>query len=98
MNELLKEKEIKDLTDDYEKCDYYLINLKNGNVNCLNDAIDFSNKKYAEFCIKDSEIALLNTNPIPTNLDNVSQTIQNLIALKKMIDEIICKKVEKEDK
>ena len=29
MNELLKEKEIKDLTDDYEKCDYYLINLKN---------------------------------------------------------------------
>ena len=52
MNELLKEKEIKDLTDDYEKCDYYLINLKNGNVNCLNDAIDFSNKKYAEFCIQ----------------------------------------------
>lgn len=92
MNELLKKKEIKDLADDYKKCDYYLNNLKNGNIECLDDAINFSNNKYVEFCIKDSEIALLNTNPIPTNLDNISQTIQNLRALKKMIDEIIIKK------
>lgn len=92
MNEILKEKEMKDLTDDYKKCDYYLNNLKNGNINCLADAINFSNKKYAEFYIKDSEVALMNTNLIPTNLDNVSQTIQNLNALKKMIDEIIIKK------
>lgn len=92
MNEILKEKEMKDLADDYKKCDYYLNNLKNGNIACLDDAINFSNKKYAEFCIKDSEIALMNTNLIPTNLDNISQTIQNLNALKKMIDEIIIKK------
>lgn len=92
MNGLLKEKEIKDLTDDYKKCDYYLNNLKNGNIDCLDDAINFSNKKYVEFCIKDSEVALMNTNLIPTNLDNISQTIQNLNALKKMIDEIIIKK------
>ena len=46
MNELLKEKEIKDLNDDYKKCDYYLNNLKNGNIDCLDDAINFSNKKY----------------------------------------------------
>ncbi len=98
MNELLKEKEIKDLNDDYKKCDYYLNNLKNGNIDCLDDAINFSNKKYVEFCIKDSEVALMNTNLIPTNLDNISQIIQNLNALKKMINEIICKKLIKEDK
>lgn len=92
MNEILKEKEMKDLTDDYKKCDYYLNNFKNGNIACLDDAINFSNKKYAEFCIKDFEIALMNTNLIPTNLGNISQTIQNLNALKKMIDEIIIKK------
>ena len=40
----------------------------------------------------------MNTNLIPTNLDNISQTIQNLNALKKMINEIICKKLIKEDK
>lgn len=92
MNELLKAKEIKDLTDDYNKCDFYLNNLNNGNINYLNEAIDFSNKKYKEFCINDTEIALMNTNFIPTNLDDLSQTKQNLVAIKKMISEIISKK------
>ena len=95
MNELLKIKEIKeikDLTDDSNKCDFYLNNLNNGNISYLKDAIDFSNKKYQEFCIKDSEVAIMNTNFIPTNLDDLSQTIQNLIAIKKMITEIIYKK------
>ena len=92
MKEISKEIEAKKLVDDYNKCEYYLDNLKNGNTECLVDAINFSNNKYVEFCIKDSEVALLNTNPIPTSLDSVSQTIQNLRALEKMIDEIIIKK------
>ena len=96
MNEFLKVKEIKDLTDDYNKCDYYINNLNNGNIACLNDAINFSNKKYKEFYIKDNEIALMNTNFIPTNLDNISQTIQNLIAIKNMISGIISKKIGEE--
>ena len=98
MNELLKKMEMKNLIDDYNKCDYYLNELSNKNINCLKEAIDFSDKKYAEICIKDSEVALINTNPIPSNLDNLSQTIQNLTALKKMINEIISKKLNKEDK
>lgn len=97
MDELLKVKEIKDLTDDYNKCDFYLNNLNNGNIGYLKDAIDFSNRKYQEFCIKDTEVALMNTNLIPTNLDNLSQTKQNLNALKRMISEIICKKENKND-
>ena len=92
MDELLKAKEIKDLIDDYKKCDYYLSDLKDGNIGCLNDAIIFSKNKYAEFYIKYSEVTLMNTNFAPTNLDDVSQTIQNLNALKKMINEIIIKK------
>ena len=96
MNEFLKVKEIKDLKDDYDKCDYYINSLNNGNIACLNDAIKFSNKKYKGFYIKDNEIALMNTNFIPTNLDNVSQTIQNLKAIKNMISEIISKKVGEE--
>ena len=34
----------------------------------------------------------MNTNFIPTNLDDLSQTKQNLVAIKKMISEIISKK------
>ena len=96
MNEFLKVKEIKDLKDDYDKCDYYINSLNNGNITCLNDAINFSNKKYREFYIKDTEISLMNTNFIPTNLDNVSQTIQNLIAIKNMINGKISKKIDEE--
>lgn len=92
MNELLKVKEIKDLTDDYNKCDFYLNNLNNRNINYLNEAINFANKKYKEFCIRDTEVALMNTNFIPTNLDDLSQTKQNLVAIKKMIGEVISKK------
>lgn len=66
--------------------------LYNGNIDSLKDAIDFSNRKYKEFCIKDTEFALMNTNLILTNLDNLTQTKQNLNALKRMISEIICKK------
>lgn len=91
MKKLLKEKAVMDLIVDCNKYDYYLNYLNKEKTNYLNDAIDFSNKKYAEFCIKDFEVALMNTNPIPTNLDNVSQVIQNLTALKKMIGEIIKK-------
>ena len=92
MNEVLKLKEINDLKNDYSKCDFYLNHLNSGNINYLNESIDFSNKKYKEFCIKDAEVALMNTNFIPTNLDNLSQTKQNLIAIKTMISEIIYKK------
>jgi hypothetical protein len=98
MNELLKEIENKNLIDDYNKCDYYLNKLNNGDISCLEDAIAFSNKKYAEFCIKDSEVALMNTNPISTNLDNISQIIINLMALKKMIIEYSKKNISKESK
>lgn len=38
----------------------------------------------------------MNTNPFTTNLDKVSQTIQNLIALKKMITEHLQKNTRKE--
>lgn len=97
MNDILKVKEIKDLTDDYNKCDFYLNNLNNGNIAYLKDAINFSNQKYQEFCIKDTEVALMNTNFVPTNLDSLSQTKQNLIAIKNMISEIIYKKEHKND-
>lgn len=95
MNDILKEKEIADLTNDYNKCDFYLNNLNNGNIAYLKDAINFSNQKYQEFCIKDTEVALMNTNFIPTNLDSLSQTKQNLIAIKNMISEILHKKEHK---
>ncbi len=97
MNDILKVKEIKDLADDYNKCDFYLNNLNNGNIVYLKDAINFSNQKYQEFCIKDTEVALMNTNFVPTNLDSLSQTKQNLIAIKNMISEIIYKKEHKND-
>lgn len=67
--------------------------LKEKEIKDLADVISFSNSKYVEFCIKDSEVALLNTNPISMNLDSISQTIQNLSALEKMIDELIIKRV-----
>lgn len=92
MNNILNQKELEDLVNDYNKCNDYLINLNNGNINCLNEAIDFSNRKYSEFSIKDTEVVLMNTNFMPTGLDNISQTIQNLVAIKKMISEIIYKK------
>lgn len=99
MNEILEVKEIKELRDDYNKCDYYLNELNNGNINFLKEAIDFSNKKYKEFSIKDTDIAVINTNPIPTNLDDITQTKVNLKALQKMIIEIISKKTyERSDK
>ncbi len=98
MNKIVKSKKIKDLTDDYNKCNFYLNNLNNGNNNYLYEAIDFSNKKYKEFCFKDAEVALLNTNFIPTNLDELSQTKQNLIAIKKMIAEILLKELNEENK
>ena len=98
MNENIKVKEIKDLIDDLKKCDYYLNSLNNGHINYLNEAIAFSNKKYKEFYFKDTEVALMNTNFIPTNLDELSQTKQNLIAIKKIIDEILLKKTEEENK
>ena len=93
MNEVLEAKEIKDLIDDYNKCDYYINKLNNGNINCLSDAIDYSDKKYQELYTKDILIAEANTNHFPTNLDSVSQTIKNLIAIKNMITEIIAKKI-----
>ena len=96
MNELIKKIEINKLRDDYDKCDYYLKELNCGNISCLNEAIGFSEQKYKEFCLKDSEVVLLNTNFIPTNLNIMLQTENNLIALKKMINEIIIKKIEKE--
>lgn len=92
MNELLKVKEIKDLTDDYNKCDYYLNELNRGNIKCLREAILFSEKKYNELLVKDCVITLANKNPFPSKLDNVSQTKINLNALKKIISEIILKK------
>ena len=96
MKDFLKGIEVKKLVDDYNKCDYYLDNLTNGNINYLEDAIIFSEKTYDEFCIKDPEITAMNTNPFTTNLDKVSQTIQNLIALKKMITEHLQKNTRKE--
>lgn len=98
MSKILKEKEIKDLLDDYNKCDYYITKLNNGNINYLNDAINFSNKKYLEFYTKEKEITIINTNFIPTNLDNISQTIENLTAIKRMISETILKKSNEEEK
>ena len=98
MDENIQVKEIKDLIDDYNKCDFYLNNLKNGNIHYLNEAIAFANKKYKEFCFKDTEVALKNTNFIPTNLDELSQTKQNLIAINKMIDEVLLKKINEENK
>lgn len=99
MNEILEVKEIKELGDDYNKCDYYLNELNNGNINFLKEAIDFSNKKYKEFSIKDTDIAVINSNLIPTNLDDITQTKVNLKALQKMIIEIISKKTyERSDK
>lgn len=99
MNEFLEVKEIKELRDDYNKCDYYLNELNNRDINFLKEAIDFSNKKYKEFSIKDTDIAVINTNPIPTNLDDITQTKVNLKALQKMIIEIISKKTyERSDK
>ena len=98
MSKTLKEKEIKDLLDDYNKCDYYITKLNNGNINHLNDAINFSNKKYLEFYTKEKEITIINTNFIPTNLDNISQTIENLTAIKRMISETILKKSNEEEK
>lgn len=99
MNEFLEVKEIKELRDDYNKCDYYLNELNNGDINFLKEAIDFSNKKYKEFSIKDTDIVVINTNPIPTNLDDITQTKVNLKALQKMIIEIISKKTyERSDK
>ena len=92
MNEVLETKEIKDLMDDYNKCDYYINKLNNSNINYLSEAIDYSNKKYQELYTKDLLIAEANTNHFPTNLDSVSQTIKNLIAIKNMITEIIDKK------
>lgn len=91
MNESLKAKEIKELIDDYNKCDFYLQNLNNGNIIYLNEAIEFSNRKYKEFVVKNKEVALMNTSLFPTNLDSLSQTKQNLVAIEKMIDEIIIK-------
>ena len=98
MSKILKEKEIKDLLDDYNKCDYYITKLNNGNINYLNDAINFSNKKYLEFYTKEKEITIINTNFIPTNLDNISQTIENLTAIKRMMSETILKKSNEEEK
>ena len=49
MNEVLKLKEINDLKNDYAKCDFYLNHLNSGNINYLNESIDFSNKKFAIF-------------------------------------------------
>ena len=96
MNELIKKIEINKLRDDYNKCDYYLNELNCGNISHLNEVIRFSEQKYQEFCLKDSEVVLLNTNFISTDLNIILQTKKNLIALKKMINEIIIKKFEKE--
>ena len=94
MNEVLNEIEIKNLTADYQKCDYYLDNLTKGNISYLNEAINYSSNKYQEYLIKETFIAFINSDLKPSNLDVVSNTIKNLNALKKMISEMIMKKVE----
>ena len=92
MNGILENKEIVDLIDDYKNCEHYLLELNNGNVRYLNEAINFVNSKYVEFFIKESVITLMNTNFIPSDLDNLSQTIKNINAIKKIIIGIIYKK------
>lgn len=49
MKYFLKGIEVKKLVDDYNKCDYYLDNLSNGNINYLEDAITFSEKHMLNF-------------------------------------------------
>ena len=92
MNDISKIKEVDDLIKDYNECDKYIYSLKNKNIKILNEAIKFSNNKYLEYYLKDDIITVLNTNFINSNLDDISQTICNLEAIKRMIIIIAYKK------
>lgn len=87
--------------DDYKKCEEYLLKIKNGDKNILNEADEFTNNKFTEICITDPDVVLANkiskvTMRIKTEEERISNTINGLNSIKQLIISKTIKKIAKE--
>ena len=97
--EIKKIKDIIDNNDDIKKCKYYYSEINKGNYNYINDALVFTNQKYNELCITDTDLVIEKkivsiSNPVDKNI--VSRTLGNLscindLLVAKIIKELINK-------
>ncbi len=93
--EIQKIKDMIDNNDDIKKCRYYYSEIYNGNYECINDALAFTNQKYNELCITDIDLVIEKkvisiSNPVDKNI--INRALGNLSC----INDLIVAKIIKE--
>lgn len=93
--EIQKIKDMIDNNDDIKKCKYYYSEISNGNYECINDALVFTNQKYNELCITDTNLVIEKkvisiSNPVDKNI--ISRALGNISC----INDLLVAKIIKE--
>ncbi len=91
-----KIKELISANSDIKKCREYYKRIINGEHNCIDEAISFTNNKYNELCITDTEIVLasnITKKPGKVNQNLVNTALCNLNYLNGLLVAKICKEV-----
>ncbi len=79
-----------------QQCKFYMNMLTSPLLNNIqiHEAEQFANNMYEMIKEESPRIALSNTNPIPRNIDSISNLIMNLQAIHTMLLEIIVKEAK----
>lgn len=84
--------------NDIRKCRDYYNRIHNGDYSCINEALTYTNLKYTELCITDTDIVIATGSSQSTPVDNniVQRALGNLecindLLIAKIIKDIIKK-------
>lgn len=94
--EAKKIKELIDTDSDIKKCKEYYERIINRDYSCIDEAISFTNNKYDELFITDTDIVLVSNitkTPGKVNQDLVNTALGNLKCLNGLLVAKVCKEV-----
>ena len=84
--------------NEIRKCRDYNLKIQNGDYSCINEALKYTNQKYAELCFTDADLIIAKDVSQSTSIDNniIQSTLGNLecindLLIAKVIKEIIKK-------
>lgn len=92
LKELKDLNDFRDLINDLEECEKHIDKMNNDYLRNYDIALEFVNKTYSKYAVSEPKISFFNSNPFPTNNDNITQLKINLEAVKRIIIQVIIKK------